>query len=417
MRLAGLALMACLLVAGAGACGGGGGGGQTPRQIAQNVYQAINQPGKVYHVRGDDGIEVWIDIPNQRYRRREPASQGSLTSVGEGWTRISYDPFGNKVKTEDTKPAGLAVARIDDPVAGWLEALSALAYGRELRTIGETVADGKQVLALEARSPIFEEDKPTGGFLVGRVELDLVSYLPLAFERRQEVPAGQPTDTPSAAGDSGPKRVRYTVSELIARDALPEDFFARKVVEDEVVTLEQNLQKVRDLGLTAYWLGKAFQGAVNLRFSDEAVAVIPDPEKGEASIHYALELGSAGGVNNLSDEAVVIKLAKADKAAFGPPAVQEFAGDLPERSQQVTARGQTGTLFISILTPGDLPCPTGSVCPKTKTPLYTRLDVTLGSTAVQIETFARIDKDGNDRNPYNSIEGIIGLAEALTAAT
>ena len=218
-------------------------------------------------------------------------------------------------------------------------------------------------------------------------------------------------------GDSGPKRVRYTVSELIARDSLPAGLFARKVVEDEVVTLEQNLQKVRDLGLTPYWLGKLFQGnTVNLRFSDETVAVIPDPSTDEASIHYAIEFLIGGGVNGLSDEAVVIKLAKTDKASFGPPVVQEFAGDLPERKRQVTARGQPAALFISFLTPGDLPCPAGSVCPQTEAPLYTRLDVTLGGTAVQIETFARIDKDGNDRNPYNSIEGIIALAEALAAA-
>lgn len=415
MRLAALAFMACLLVVGAAACGGGD--EETPDQIAQKVYQAINQPGKVYHVRGDDGSEVWIDAANQRYRRREATAQGQLTSVGEGWTKISYDPFDNKVKTQDTKPTGPSVPRIDDPMVGWLEALSALAYGQELRVIGETVSDGKQVLALEARSPIFEKEQPTGRSLVGRVELDLASYLPLAFERRQEAPPGQPTDTPSAVGDSGPKRVRYTVSELIARDGLPGDFFARKVVEDEVVTLEQNLQKVRDLGLTPYWLGKVFQGnAVNLRFSDETVAVIPDPSTDEASIHYAIEFLTGAGVNSLSDEAVVIKLGKAGKASFGPPVVREFAGDLPEKSGRVTARGQPAVAFISFLTPGDLPCPTGSVCPKTEAPLYTRLDVTLGGTAVQIETFARIDKDGNDRNPYNSIDGIIGLAEALTAA-
>ncbi len=398
------------------ACGGGG-NDETPDQIAQKAYQAVNQAGKVYHVRGDDGSDVWIDAANQRYRRGEATSDGVLTSVGDGWTMISYDRTQNQVTTEDTKPTGSAVPRINDPMAVWLEPLGALAYGQDVRVIGKTMSDGREVLALEVRSPIFTNNQPTGRVLVGRVELDPDSYLPVAFERRQESPPGQPTDTPSALGGQGSKRVKFTLSEMVAPDSLPADFFSRKVVEDEVVTVERSLQKARDLGLTPFWLGKEFKGsAVNLRFSSETGAVIADPATSEASIHYALQVVAGPAANGVSDETVVIKLAKADKASFGPPVIQDFAGDLPEQKRQVTAHGRPAPLFVSVLTPSALPCPKGSVCPRTNAPLYTRLDLTLGDTAVQIEAFARIDGDGNDLNPYNSIDGIIGLADVLTAA-
>jgi hypothetical protein len=48
--------------------------------------------------------------------------------------------------------------------------------------------------------------------------------------------------------------------------------------------------------------------------------------------------------------------------------------------------------------------------------LYRRLIFAVGTTNVQLETSARVGASGQDANGYNTRDGIIALAEALTEA-
>ncbi|RLC59281.1 MAG: hypothetical protein DRI30_00905 [Chloroflexi bacterium] len=403
-----------LLVAIVAGCGGGGdadddSGGQNGEEIVERVVEAVSEPGMIYHVIGDDNSEVWMDVENALFRRREGPSGGALISVGDGWDRYAFNPLENQVFVEDASPQGATRPRIDHPMIFWVEALGALALGQELEVLGETVVDGRPVITMKARSPVVREGELTGATLVGRVELDPETYLPLAFERTEEVPAG-------AAPAQERLRIRYTTSELIARDSLPEGFFDQSVVEAQVLTTEESLRQLADLGLTTYWLDEVYTDQLGQLALPPVNAVVTDPATEIAELHYALIVGhgSPEGEEPLLD-AVIVRLA-GDAGGFVQPTVPEFAGTLPERESEVEVRGVSGTLFTSLLTPANLGC--GAVdCPPTEARLYRRLLFTIDGTAVQIETFARLTATGDEMNGFNSESGLVALGEALMEVT
>ena len=398
------ALPVVLLVAVVACSGGEESGEESGEEIVRRVEEALNQPGMIYHAIGDDDSEVWMDVENEKFRRRETTSAGELTSVGDGWDRYTFDPIGNQVFVEDANPEGELRPRIDHPMILWLEALGALAFGQELEVIGDTVADGRAVIALNGRTPIARDGEPTGATLIGRVELDPETYLPLAFERSEEAPAGE---TPSQER----VRIRYTTSELISRDDLPEGFLDQSVVEDQVLTTEESIQRLGDLGLTAYWLNEVYEGSQLGRLALPPIdAVVTDPRTSTAELHYALIVSDGSEAQPLRD-AVILRLAR-DPNGFVQPRVPEFGGTLPEQEQEVEVRGVTGTLFTSLLTPFDLGCDTGE-CPPTDARLYRRLVFLIDGTAVQIETFARVTATGDEVNGYNTESGIVALGEAM----
>ena len=400
--------LAGLLLAVLAACGGGG--AESGEEIVERAERAMREPGMIYHAIGDDGSELWMDVENEKFRRREARSGGLLTSVGDGWDRYRFDPIENQVTVEDANPQGPIRPRIDHPMIIWAEALGALALGQELEVIGDTVADGRAVIAINARSPVTQGGEPTGAFLVGRVELDPETYLPLAFEITEEVPAGA---TPSQER----LRIVYTTSELIPRDEIAEGFFDQSVVEAQVVTTEESLRRLGGLGLTPYWLDEVYESPQLGRLELPPIdAVIVDPTMSMAELHYALIIssGTADGAAPLLDS-VILRLAR-DPNGFVQPTIPEFGGTLPESDREVEVRGVTGTLFTSFLTPSDLGCD-GGECPETTARLYRRLVFLIGDTAVQIEAFARLATNGDELNGYNSEFGLVALGETMMEAT
>ncbi len=98
-------------------------------EIVERVVDAVSEPGMIYHLIGDDNSEIWVDAENERFRRREAAADGGLTSVGEGWIRYTFDAIENQVVVVDANPEGPIRPRIDHPMMLWVEALGALAVG------------------------------------------------------------------------------------------------------------------------------------------------------------------------------------------------------------------------------------------------------------------------------------------------
>ena len=399
--------VAGLLVVIVAACGGGG--EESGEELVERVVDAVSEPGMIYHAIGDDGGEVWMDAENERFRRREATADGGLTSVGEGWDRYTFNPIENQVFVVDANPKGPIRPRIDHPMMLWVDALGALALGQELEVIGDTVADGRAVIALNARTPITQDGELTGATLVGRVELDPETYLPLAFELTEEVPAGETASQERL-------RILYTTSELISRDDVPEGFFDQAVVEAQVLTTEESLRQLGGLGLTPYWLGEGYESQLGQLALPPIDAVITDPTTNMAELHYALIVGDGGedGAVPLLD-AVILRLAR-DPNGFVPPTIPEFGGTLPEKESEVEVRGVTGTVFTSLLTPAHLGCDTGE-CPPTEARLYRRLVFLVDGAAVQIETFARVAADGGELNGYNSEVGLVALGETMMEVT
>jgi hypothetical protein len=397
-----LAVAACAVVA----CGGGG--DPTGEEITERVEDAVQEDGMVYHAVGDNGTEIWLDPEDEMYRRVDETDAGLVTSVGEGWTEIAYDPLNNIVTEEDRNPTGPERPRIDNPMIIWLEPLSALAFAQEFNVIGKTSADGRLVLAVEAQTPITSDGQLTGRTLVGRVEVDPDSYLPLAYEQREDVPAG-------ASPSFERERTVYTTSELIPRDDLPDDWFDRVAVDEQKISVQENINLMRDLGITPYWLGEDYESEYGILSLPPEQSVFTNSETGQGEMHYALIVPTSETEVEPLLDAVVVRLGlNAD--GFGPPTFPEIAGNLPEGLKEVDVRGGTGALFTSGLLPSDLGC--GEVeCPETTAKLYRRLVFSIGETVIQIEALAKINAGGADLDGYNSEEGLLALADALTEAT
>ncbi len=416
-RRGAFALSAVMLLAAlATGCGSGGGGGDNPtgEEVAAKVSEAINQPGMVYHAVASDGSEVWIDAADQMYLRTEATSQGTALSVGQGWQLTEYDPYQNAVTESNDQPNGAATPRIANPGGSWTEALSALSYGNSLQFVSKSTADGVDVYVVQALSPIVGANGGLAGSLVGRVEVDVATNLPHAFERHQTDVSGA-TPTPGIDGLPANRRITYTTSEMIARSSLPENFFDKAQVAARVKTAQSELDAIRALGLTPLWLGESYDGSAGLLKLPEATSISSDPSSTSAVIHYSLMVPVSATETREQTDSVLIRLSN-DATRFTPPVVPQFAGALPENKDSVTVDGAEATLYTSILTPNDLGCAAGDTCPQTDAKLYRRLVFTLGTTGVQIEASARIGAGGQDANLYNDPTAIVALAEALVEA-
>lgn len=405
------AAIALLLAIGVlAACGGSD--EQSADEISRKVQETIEQPGMVYHTVEDNGAEAWIDAANEQFRKKESSQIGGLTSIGKGWTQYSYDPFTNAVLTKDQSPKGPQTPRINTPAVSWNDALSALAYGNRLDFTVKSVADGVEVWVLQATTPILDKSGNQVGTLNGRVEIDTKTNLPHAFESRQLDSNGL-TPSPGVNGVSPNRRIVYTKSEMISRDSLSADFFDRSVVSDQLQSPEENMERVRALGLEPLWLGVYYPGPGGILQLPQDTGVFPIGSENRAEIHYSLTVPISATNAQEEKDTVIVRLAK-DASKFGPPTIPEFGGVLPEGSSETSVNADPATLYTSILTTAELPCPAGN-CPASSAALYRRLVFSVGETAVQLETMARIGASGQELDGYNDYDAIVALAEALSA--
>jgi len=411
LRLMGAIVVASVVL---GACGGGDDG----EDAVQRVLAAMDVEGMVYHGSGGGG-EVWLDIDDQLYRSSEVTSDGEAIGVGDGWSRALYEPVANTVSTTDD-PIGVGLSpRIDDPVIGWMDALEQISFAQRVVLLGERVnAEGVTVVVVEGRSSVLVDGADSGADLVARLELDPETFLLVAFERRQDAPFGGTPD-PDPAAFGALRRAVFTVSELIPRSDLSDDFFSSDVVYGAVLTLGDKIETARELGIEPYWFGEVYEdsiGEMALPPSEGRFVVAGElSDEGaarQATFSYAIPGPGPDGETITLGGAVVVKAWPVGRSETGPPPVAGWAS-VPEGDTGIeTARGPA-VLFTSFLTPNEVTCPEGAECPDSDATLYRRLTMTIGATVVQLETHARVDSEGVDQNPYNSADGIIALAEAM----
>lgn len=411
-----LRLIAAVLVAGVAL--GGCGGGDAGEDAVQRVLAVMDVEGMVYHAGGGGG-ELWLDIDDQLYRSSDVTPDGVAIAVGDGYSRVRYDPVSNAVQTTDEPIGGVLSPRIDDPAIAWMDALEQISFAERVTLLGERVnAEGVTVIVLEGRSSVLVGGEESGAELVAQLELDPETFLLVAFERRQDLPLGvAPDPDPTAFGAL--RRAVFTISELIPRSDLSDDFFSSDVVYAVVLTLESRLAKARELGIDPYWLGERYEDSIGVmalppsesRFVVEGDLADDDGVR-QTTFSYAIPAPGSEGEAITVGGAVLVKAWPADRSEAGPPTVPGWAS-VPENVRELeTARG-AAVLFASVLTPNEAACPDGAECPDSNATLYHRLTITLGGTVVQLETHARVDSEGVDQNPYNSADGIIALAEAL----
>jgi hypothetical protein len=202
---------------------------------------------------------------------------------------------------------------------------------------------------------------------------------------------------------------------MVARDSLPSDFFDRAQVEAQVKSAAENLLQAQELGLTPLWLDENYQSDFGILSLPPEDAIFVNAADSTAEVHYALIVPTSSTDFEPLLDSIVIRLSL-DPTTFGPPAIPGYAGDLPEEATEVTVSLQPAVLYSSLLTASDLPCESAT-CPLTSAPLYRRIVFAVGDTWVQIEASSRIDAGGADRNGFNSIDGLVELAQALLEVT
>ncbi len=394
----------------AGGCGGGGPPAD-PEALLEAAVDAVIEPGMVFHAETDGGEEIWIDGERELFRTQigEQGDSSLQIRVGEGWTVWSFDAWQNKVEKEELEPPVEFLSRIDNPaiLLGWSR-IATVAYGEDVAVVGEKESEGRGVVVLETRSIMEGNDHPQGTTWVSRVELDSETHLVVATEFQSIPPEGEGEEEENS--DEVHREV-YEV-ELIPREELPEDFFSPEVVYDAVVTFEERLEAVRALGVTPHWLGERFEAEEGDLALSRVWDILISEERGEATVRYSLQTPQYASWGGLADT-VVITLRPAG-AAFEPPEMPPL-GAKPELEEEVTVQGQDAILYTSELNPEGVPCAVGEPCILPNVPLYSRLVVTLGNTAIQVEARSRLEL-GADRNPFNNREGILALARALEPA-
>lgn len=168
---------------------------------------------------------------------------------------------------------------------------------------------------------------------------------------------------------------------------------------------------MRDLGIDPYWLGERFDGPAGPLILPGVRGVSIDASRSEGMFRYALQGGEDGF--DLGDT-VTIRLRPVGAPPFEPPANPPI-GPKPEEEEMVTVQGQQAKLYTSLLKPETLPCPVGMTCIPPDVPLYHRLVVTLGDTAIEVRAIGKF-KPGEDANLYNNAEALIAVTNALLPA-
>jgi len=404
VRSLGVLVLLTGLVTGLGAaCGGGGGGGvdlSDADEVMAGALRAVSPAGQVGHLKWEESAagletplgEAWIDADNGRFRLEHRSAEGeegsSTVAVGEEWRIATYLASG-----DDSRPFSYitAVDREDSAARGidnlaYVGAahLSRLAWAGERRVVGgESTADGREVVVLEAKQPA-EGDWEGGTMFVATVELDKATLLPVKFRSSTVEPDGTEGDVLSLAGFEW---------EAVSPDDLPSDFFSPDALFAAYSTARTELAEAAKLDFDLYWLGEKYESAagghLDLYLWDVDWDLDADPEDWP-QLHYATEAMRGRG-------ALIIREGPVGQAQFGPGSeVRE-----PIEQDEVVVLGQRATLYSHIdrlYSPDEV--------------TYRWLVVTLGETTIELYPIP-MSEEGREVNPLNNTEALVALAEDL----
>ena len=391
----GVLLLLIALVTGLGAACGGGGGGEVDLSDADEVMagalRAVSPAGQVGHLKWEESAaglgtplgEAWIDADNGRFRleHRSVEGEGSSSTVaaGEEWRIAAYMTSG-----DDSRPISyiravdreeMAARGMDNLAYVGAAYLSRLAWAGERRVVGESTADGREVVVLEAKQPTHAEKGP-GWMFVATVELDKATLLPVQFRSSTVDPYGTEGEVLILAGFEW---------EAVSPDDLPSDFFSPDALFAEYSTAREELAEASKLGFELYWLGERYQGAaggqLDLYLWDVEWDMEADPEDW-SQLHYASEAMGRG--------ALIIREGPVGQAQFGPGS--EVVG--PIEQEEVAVSGQPAILYSS--SEGN----------------YRWLVFTREETVIELHPMSMSEEEGKI-NPFNNTKALVALAEDL----
>jgi len=406
LGVAGLAVAAvALAAASSGSCGGSGGEVDLSDvdEVTAGALRAVSPPAEVGHLtwewrEGDErwAQETWVDADNGRFRTEnrpgESGEEGSFhVIVGEKWRIATYQ------SDVESYPVRISAVDREEAVAGGLDNLAYLgdeylrfvAWADERRVVGESTADGREVVVVEAKR-VMDGDWQAGTVMVATIELDKATLLPVGLRSRIVEPDGKETEAYSGQSEW----------EAVPPDDLPPDFFSPDALFALYSPVREILEETGELGYDLYWLGEKYEDVAEGEL-DLYLWGVDIEGAAWASLRYASETLGGGG------EVVIIREGQVGQAQFGPLGDLQGPGGLqtpkagPIESQQVTVQGEPATLYSRT----DIFSPTYEVT-------YRWLVVTLGETTIELYPVP-ISEEGQEENPLNDTEALIALAQGL----
>ncbi len=390
----GVAVAALVLAASAGlSCGGGEGGAEVDLsdvdEVVAGALRAISPPGRIGHLTSGDETRVqefWVDADNGRFRVESGPAEGEegwfSVTVGEDWRVATYqsdmESFPIHITALDREEA--AERGIDNFAYYGAGPLSLLAGAEERRVVGESRADGREVVVIEARQAMDGDWQP-GTVWVITLELDKATVLPVQFRSKIIEPDGTETE-----GYGGLPEFEW---DTVSPDDLPADFFSPDALFALYSPVQEKLADASKLDFGLYWLGEKYEGAAQGQLD----LYLWDVDRERVSwlrLRYASETLGGGQV-------VISRQGPAGRARFGPP--PEMTG--PIQQDQVTVQGQPATLYFKT----ERLSPTYEVT-------YRWLVLTLGDTTIELYPIP-MSEEGQEVNPLNNKEALVALAEAL----
>jgi outer membrane lipoprotein-sorting protein len=191
----GVLLLLIALVTGLGAACGGGEPPEPPPvasdELRAQIVEAVSPEGKSFHAEMNvvspgesaeaETVEVWIDEANNRARSESPDRfQGKpIVTVSVGAQSWSYDPWADRVDTQEIPAAEPAKMAVQSPAVLALDYVRELATADQWRIVDEE-SEGR-LLVFETKRTLKEadEDHAAGTVLITRVELDTKTLLPV----------------------------------------------------------------------------------------------------------------------------------------------------------------------------------------------------------------------------------------------
>jgi hypothetical protein len=349
----------------------------------------VTPPGQVFHVEGREfpsggeanarSVAVWIDGDRGlfRYERRLewPGGSDVYVKIGEGWEWTDFEESANDVDEQSVPAEYRAILR--DPASLALTYLWTLTTADEWKVLETRTEQERRLIVLEARTVQRGEggDIAAGTEFITTVVLEEDTLWPVRQEVRTVLPNGEEAEESAI--------VEFDRIELLERDELPAEFFSRSAVRDQFETLDDKIQQAASLDFTLYWLGES-ESESGLELTDVFLASTAP----KVALSYATEEASTDGSITILQESD----GPAPDTNCTPSAAEE---------EEVIVRGQKAVL-ATVEIPG---YGLSNHCLKLK----------LDGTAVEVSTVVSYG-DGHDRNPFNSREAILALAEALEPA-
>jgi hypothetical protein len=398
----GVVVLGTALLVGLGvACGQGGGEVDLSDadEVTAAALRAVSPPGKVGHLKWEEGAgetplaEAWIDADNGRFRVEHRSVEGEAGSwtvgVGEDWRTATYlapaddpRPFPVYITAVDRKE--WAERRIDNLAYLGTRYPSFLAWADERRVVGESTADGREVVVVEAKWTM-DGDWPDGTVMTTTVELDRATLLPASLQWKTKEPDGTETE-----GES----ITQFEWEAVSPGDLPSDFFSPDALFALYSPVPEKLAEAGELGFDLYWLGEEYDDAAGGQL-DLYLWNVDTESEAWPQLWYACETLDTGlGV-------VIIREAPFGQAQLGPLGEMQNPNAGPIEQKQVTVQAEPATLYSRT----DRLSPTYEVT-------YRWLVVTLGDTAIELYP-TPMSEDGQEINPLNNTEALVALAGDL----